>query len=213
MTTIIALRHGESMANEINAFAGHLDIDLTLKGYEQAKRAGIYLKENFNISKIYASPLKRAFNTGYECAKILNKEIIKDDNLKEINAGSWEGLTFSELDEKFTDDFYMWKHDIGNSAPTGGESVKSLYERAILEFNKIAKENPSKEVLIATHATPIRAMITYIKKGDYKKMNEIPWPTNASVSIFTYDDGKWDIKDVSINSYLGDIATKVSLNV
>ena len=213
MTTVILIRHGESEANREDIFAGHLNVDLMPKGVEQAQKTAQYIVENYTVDKIYASDLKRAYKTGKTLADKLGMEIIVDKRFREIDAGEWDGIKFNELGDKYAEDFRIWRDDIANAKCTGGESVEDLRKRVFGAATEVAENNDGKTVVIATHATPIRVMQTYVQMGSLEKMNDIPWVSNASVSVFEYDNGKWTCKAVSMDKHLGDLVTVLPSNV
>ena len=63
-TTIYLIRHGESEANERNAFLGHCDLNITEVGYKQACAVAEFLEREAGCPDvIYSSDLSRAFNT------------------------------------------------------------------------------------------------------------------------------------------------------
>lgn len=213
MTTVILIRHGESEANREDIFAGHLNVDLMPKGVEQAQKTAQYIVENYTVDKIYASDLKRAYKTGKTLADKLGMEIIADKRFREIDAGEWDGIKFNELGDKYAEEFRIWRDDIANAKCTGGESVEDLRKRVFGAATEVAENNDGKTVVIATHATPIRVMQTYVQMGSLEKMNDIPWVSNASVSVFEYDNGKWTCKAVSVDKHLGDLVTALPSNV
>ena len=213
MTTVILIRHGESEANREDIFAGHLNVDLMPKGVEQAQKTAQYIVENYTVDKIYASDLKRAYKTGKTLADKLGMEIIADKRFREIDAGEWDGIKFNELGDKYAEEFRIWRDDIANAKCTGGESVEDLRKRVFGAATEVAENNDGKTVVIATHATPIRVMQTYVQMGSLEKMNDIPWVSNASVSVFEYDNGKWTCKAVSMDKHLGDLVTVLPDNV
>ncbi len=64
MTCLTLLRHGQSEWNVKNQFTGWVDVDLTEKGENQAKKAGKLLKEHGIVfDQAYTSYLKRAIKT------------------------------------------------------------------------------------------------------------------------------------------------------
>ena len=66
MYTLVVIRHGESEWNQKNLFCGWTDVELTEKGYSEAREAGRLLaKEGFTFDKCYTSVLKRAIHTAY----------------------------------------------------------------------------------------------------------------------------------------------------
>jgi len=202
MTKIILIRHGESLGNVKRIFLGHTDWDLTEKGYEQARRMAEYI-DNYDIDVIYASDLKRAYNTVNEVAKRRNMDIIKTEGFREMFAGDWEGRGFDELDEKFPEDRRLWAEDIGNARCTGGESVRELQERVLKEFYRIAEENKGKTILVGTHATPIRVIKCHILGESIENAQNISWALNASTTVIDVEENKIVLDGYA--EYLGDI--------
>ncbi len=213
MTTLLLIRHGQSEANKLGVFAGHFDAPLLPLGVEQAKKTGEFIASNYKVDKVYASDLKRAYVTGSCIADACKASITSERKLREISAGKWEACAFADLMQLYADDYDIWLHDIGNARCTDGESVIELGERVLQALTDIAKANDGKTVAIATHATPIRAMQSFVQFGSFDAMKAIPWVTNASVSVLSFDDGKWNFLDVAIDSHLGDIKSSLPANV
>ena len=191
MTRIIIVRHGQSLANAARRFAGHSDFDLSELGREQAKRVALYLEKNEKPDVIYSSDLLRAYHTACPTAEALGLSVIKDEGLREIYAGDWEALEISEISERFSEDFAIWRGDYANSRPTGGESTVEVYERVVPHILELAKKHDGETVLITTHATVTRAFITYAKGLSAADTGLLQgFPKNASINVFTYENGR-----------------------
>jgi len=80
-------------------------------------------------------------------------------------------------------------------------------------LESIAKTHPDEEIVIATHATPVRAMQTFVETGSLQEMKNIPWPTNASISVLEYDNGKWRFTLLSSDEHLENLKTTIPANV
>ena len=212
MTTFLLVRHGESVANHHNIFAGHTDADLSELGHRQAEKTAEYLVKNYHIDAIYSSDLKRAFKTGLHTAVKVGVPILPDKQLREIHAGKWENLKFDTLQTEFAKDYNVWLTDIGNAVCTDGESVKELGERIQARLTELAKQYDGKTVLITTHATPIRVSQCIWEGKPLSEMKHIPWVSNASITVAEYD-GNWHLKAVSIDEHLADIRTLPAANV
>lgn len=213
MTTFILIRHGESEANRQRIFAGQVDPDLQNKGLKQAQETAKYIAANYQVDKIYSSDLKRAYNTAKCLADILKLEIIPNRNLREINAGKWEGMKFDDIATVYAEEYYTWINHIGHSKCGGGETVKQLGDRIMSELTKIAEENDGKTVAIATHATPIRTVQSIIQTGALDEMENIPWVSNASVTILTYNNHSWNIVKAGEDKHLSVLKTELPQNV
>ena len=191
MTRIIMMRHGQSLANAQRRFAGHTDFDLTELGHKQAENAAQYLLKKEKIDAIYSSDLLRAYHTACPVAKSFGLPIIKDTCLREIRAGEWEALELTEIAERYTADFAVWKGDYANGRPTGGESTVEVYERIVPHVLDLARANEGKTIFISSHATVVRSFIAYARGLSSAETGVIPaFPKNASISIFTYEDGQ-----------------------
>ena len=213
MTRFILVRHGKCEANINETFAGHTDAPLSELGFIQASKSADYIKENFKIDLVFASDLKRAFNTGKTIADKLNLNVIENKNLREIYAGKWEGLKFSDILNQYPETYKIWKEDIGNAKPDDGETVSELQTRIINELKSIAENSNGKTVLIATHATPIRALACYIKGWPLTDMKNIPWVSNASITVVNFNNGKFEIETEGYDEHLGEIASSLPKNV
>ncbi len=199
---IILLRHGECLANIEDVFPGQVDSPLSRLGIEQAECAAKYLK-NFKIDKIYSSDLSRAIMTAEATNAYFGLDIIIDERLREINGGDWQMKKYDSLSSLYPEDYRLWKTDTANSTPTNGESVKNLAERMLKVLIEIAENNKNSTVLIATHSGAIRAFESIVSKNGLNGWNEIPFVSNASITIYEYKNGKFDFIKRSIDDYLG----------
>lgn len=213
MTTLILIRHGESEANRHDIFAGHIDPDLQNKGLKQARLTAKYIAENYKVDKIYSSDLKRAYKTAMCLAEEVNLEVIPERELREINAGKWEGMKFADLASEYPHEYSMWVNHIGRSACVGGESVEELGVRIMRALTKIAENNDGKTVAIGTHATPIRVAQCLIEKGTLDEMENIAWASNASVTVFEYNNGNWKIVVKNEDKHLAELKTELPKSV
>jgi broad specificity phosphatase PhoE len=80
-------------------------------------------------------------------------------DLRECNYGLWEGLTYEEIAERFTEEWQAWQRGGRSGSPTGGEDFLSLQRRAGRVFDAEAKEQ--KTVLISAHRGPLRAILCH----------------------------------------------------
>ena len=207
MTTILLIRHGESAANRDDMFAGNYDAELMDRGLQQAKKSAEYIKNNYRVDAVYASDLKRAYNTGKCVADAFKISVEPSVKLREIDAGDWDGVRFSEIYERWPNEFTTWMNDLSHGACPGGETIQELGARVFDELERIASLNEGKTVVVASHATPVRASYTLAKYGTVEKIDEIPWPSNASVSVLYYDNGSWSCGEYSIDEHMGELRT------
>ena len=213
MTTLLLIRHGQSRANLTRFFAGHTDVPLTDLGLRQAECTAEFVLANYAVDRVYSSDLQRAFQTGEAVAKPLGLAVQADSGLREIFAGQWEGKTFDRLWEEYSEDFGRWNSDIGNSQPTGGESVAQLQERMMATLQKIAEENPGSVVAVATHAAAIRSVQCGVSGVGLEGMKDVPWVVNASVTELCYENGQFALGKIGQAAHLESLRTDMPANV
>ena len=122
MKKLVLVRHGESIWNKENRFTGWTDIELTEKGINEAKQAGILLKEKSFIFDIaYTSVLKRANDTLDYILEKLNQnniQIIYNYNLNERHYGALQGLNKNEIGKKYGEkQLQLWRRSAHTRPP------------------------------------------------------------------------------------------------
>ncbi len=187
-TTLLIVRHGESLGNLEERFLGHTDLGLTPLGEKQAEALTVALRGRL-IDAVYSSDLCRARETVAGAAAERGLAVIPERGLREIYAGDWENRKFDELITRWPSERYLWKFDIGNACPPNGERVFDLYERVYRAIVRIAEENPGRTVLIGTHATPVRALTARLLGLGVAGMKALPWAKNASITTVEYEGG------------------------
>ncbi len=213
MTTLLIIRHGQSISNLERYFTGQLDTPLTEMGHRQAALTARYIASNYRVDAVYTSDLSRAYHTGKAVADELGLPVTQWADLREIYGGKWEGTRFDALPAHYPDSFAVWHTDIGSATPDGGESVKAMQKRVIDAITRIAEENHGKTVVIACHGTPIRALQCHCEGKTLSQMNDVPWVTNASVSTVIYHRGSFTMPVVSYDAHLGNLVSTLPPNV
>jgi probable phosphoglycerate mutase len=105
--------------------------------------------------------------------------------------------------EHYPEDWDVWVNDPINMIFPGGESVQEMCNRVQSTFARIEKQYHGKTVMIFTHCTPIRTMITKWKGQPIRAINDLYFPYNASVTIVRYeDDGSYTIELESYDEHL-----------
>ena len=209
MTTLILIRHAQSAANEKDVFAGHSHYPLTSLGRKQAELAAKYVAENFKIDKLYSSDLLRAYETACAVSEKLSMMPIHTDiGLREIYAGDWEGLTFSEMPVKFPEEYNTWMNDIKNCRCPNGESIQELFCRTNEALRNIARENDGKTVAVVYHSTHLRSLIAYVRDGDLSNLGTTKWPSNASVSVVKCDGESFEFELCDYAEHLKELKSK-----
>jgi len=160
-TRILLIRHAKTVANKNGLFGGITDYPLCDEGFEQAEQLAEKLL-NVKVDKIYSSPLLRANQTIAPYAEKVNKEIIIEDDLKEINVGSWEDVPRNELRKKYPEINKKIDETEYYCGMEGQEETIDVAKRMKDVISKIAKENVGKDIVIVSHIVAIRAFLCSI---------------------------------------------------
>lgn len=156
MGRLYLIRHGETNFNRQRIYSGRSNVGLNMKGKAQAKTLSKLLK-NEPVDFFFCSPLARARQTAQffsSCDKITFVP-----ELREINFGKWEGLSFAQIEKYFGDELSEWLNDpIKNRIP-GGESYADVRKRVLKFLNKIIREHPRKNIIMVTHHTPFKVIL------------------------------------------------------
>ena len=87
MHKLVLIRHGESEADLLDVHEGRADFELTERGHEQAIAMAKYVAENYRLTRIYSSTLKRAAQTAKRLSDETGLAIEFDPDLMEFNNG------------------------------------------------------------------------------------------------------------------------------
>jgi 2,3-bisphosphoglycerate-dependent phosphoglycerate mutase len=114
MHKVVLLRHGESTWNRENRFTGWTDVDLSDRGFAEARRAGHLLKaEGYVFDVAFTSVLKRAIRTLWITLDEMDLLWIPVHNswrLNERHYGALQGLNKAETASKYGDaQVKMWR--------------------------------------------------------------------------------------------------------
>ncbi len=153
---LVLWRHGRTSWNSINRFQGQEDVPLDEVGHDQARRAAQTLI-GLQPAKIVASDLERARVTAQALADLAGLEVTTDPDLRETYAGVWQGLTRTEIIERYPDDFAAWGGD-SDIRPGGGETRLEVADRVIRGVHRALMDVPENGTLvIASHGGALRA--------------------------------------------------------
>lgn len=153
---LILVRHGETVWNLEQRVQGLSDIELSERGTEQAKILGRCLKDEA-IERIVSSPLKRAYQTARAIGRFHDVDIEIDEDLRELDQGVFDGLTFREMRKRYASFLSKWAVDPGPLVIPGGESLVDLQRRAWPAIERIIAI--SKNTLVVSHNFTIAVIL------------------------------------------------------
>lgn len=184
-TRVILVRHGRSTYNDQGRYQGGSDdAVLTDKGRATAQQVGRYLR-SFAIAAIYSSPLRRVQQTASEIiqahGQLAQTPLIIHNDLREIEMGAWQGLTYQQVKTELADDYCCWQQRpaefmlgangtlevSGSAQPQTSVAiaaqpfypVRELYQRAKYFWQQLLAEQVGKTILVVSHGGTNQALI------------------------------------------------------
>ncbi len=157
VTRVTLVRHGRTAWNAIARIQGQTDIPLDDTGRWQAQRMGQALAGE-DIAIVYTSDLARAADTAQALVDALGVPLETDSRLRERHFGSFEGLTFAELDEHHVDAARRWRTREPGFAPEGGESLIDFNQRSVDAVTRLARRHAGHHIAVVSHGGVLDAM-------------------------------------------------------
>ncbi len=198
MNYLVLLRHGQSDWNLQNRFTGFKDVDLTELGIEEAKGAGIRLKEaGISFDQVFTSTLKRANETAELALTEAGQEglietMIYHDDLRERDYGDLTGLNKDETRQKYGDEqVHIWRRSY-DVPPPGGECLQDVVEKRVRPYYEAHIKpmvDDGKNVLIAAHGNSLRAMLIILGAETPETINAAEMETGVPV-VFELENGE-----------------------
>jgi broad specificity phosphatase PhoE len=188
VTTILLARHGETDWNREGRFQGWADPPLNRTGLDQAVELSVRLMAD-ELAAVYSSPLRRALETAEVVAASHGLEPVTVDALREVDVGSWSGLTRAEIEQRFPDEYARWlEYEQGWQ---DGETYEAMAERVVAALLELAAANDGTRVLAVTHGGPIRAATAAADGVSYtEERRRSPVVRNATVLELAVEAGE-----------------------
>ena len=213
--TLVLLRHGESEWNAKNLFTGWVDVALSEKGVEEAKRGGALLKEAGILPDVvHTSLLRRAITTANLALDAADRHWIpvkRSWRLNERHYGALQGKDKKQTLEEFGEEqFMLWRRSYDVPPPPiepgsefsqdadpryAGEPVvlteclKDVLEREMpyWESGIVPDLQEGKTVLVAAHGNSIRALVKFLDDIDDDTISGLNIPTGIPL-VYELDE-------------------------
>ena len=204
-TRLLLVRHGETDANKNLVFQGQRGHGLNALGRDQAARLGARLAgASARPSFLYASDLARAQETAGILGGALGLEPVLDPDLREVNLGAWEELSYEEVVARFPDEWAAWRagHDVRRG---GGETYAELGARLTLALERIAGAHPGATTLVVSHGSALKAFVGRALGVGAEGLRVFRVQANTAVSVVERDDdGRFRLVVWNDAAHLGD---------
>lgn len=190
------LRHAEVDVRYHRVFGGHIDMDLSPKGHEQAGALAGYLK-NTKFDAVYASPMKRvqqtlapffSLNTANPRESEGRPEPLIRPGLKEVNFGDWTGLGWEEVRSRFNVSPFQWLDLLDREGIPNSESGKVFRARVEPCVREILGKHHGQSVVVACHGGTVRMILSILLDLPFSKMSifEIDYASLTRVLVASH---------------------------
>ena len=152
---LLVIRHGQSEADLLNVHEGRADFELTELGRRQAAVAAKRIQGEYDVTKIYSSTLRRAYQTAEYLAELTGLTINADAELMEFNNGLLAGCTMEYAEEHYPRVYGLPLH----AAVYEQESALEFRFRAERVLSRLIHENyGDSTIAVFTHGGMINQL-------------------------------------------------------
>lgn len=173
MTTLILWRHGTTGWNAEHRVQGHQDSALSPLGHAQAAQVARVLAAR-QPTRLLTSDLSRAADTAAPLAALTGLVAERDSRLRERSYGDWEGLTMTEIAQRFPQAHAKQRagrHDLGH----GIEPPADVMKRVGQALRDAAAASPDGTTVVVTHGGAAR----------YGVFDLLGWPVELLGTVVT----------------------------
>ena len=175
---LILLRHGRTPNNAEARLQGQFDSPLDEVGFEQAAAVGRAIRQRWAVDRVVASSRRRTKQTA-RAAGLGDLPTTIDDRWMEIDFGAYDDRRIGEVMAELG---AAWASDI-SYVPPDGESMAALHERVGEAIAEMAEEAMTRNVVVVTHATPIKSAVAWLLGGGAEMIMRLR-VSLASLTVF-----------------------------
>lgn len=182
MTTLLLVRHGQTVWHEGPRYAGSSDIELTELGRAQAQQLAAWAP-SAGLDAVVSSQLRRAAETAQPAADACGLALRTDARLAEVSFGVAEGSTRAEVSTTLVDELTAHLAAPMENAFPGGERGLDVVARAAAAFRDVCAEHPDGRVLVVGHSMTTRLVLCVLLGIDPNTVRTVmPYLGNATVT-------------------------------
>ncbi len=158
-TRVYLVRHGQVADGPTHRYHGSSDIGLSPYGVRQLEELAAQLAA-VPLAGVYASDLTRALSG----AEIISRgrEVTPQaiPEFREVHFGAWEGLSFTEIAERYPAELEARFRDLSTFRIPGGESLLDVSSRVLPRLNDLIDQHHQQAFLIVAHAGVNRVILS-----------------------------------------------------
>jgi broad specificity phosphatase PhoE len=191
MLLLYLVRHGETEWNREHRWQGHYDLGLSAIGRSQASAAAARLRGE-RITQIHSSDLKRALETAQVLADACGLGVRADRALREVDVGSWAGLTRDEAREQFPEGYA--RRRAGGTGWDGGETYEQMGERVRAYVTRLVDTAAGSErIVLVCHSGVIRLLVVHALGLGPAERRHIGGNEHGALSVLRVRKHQWSL--------------------
>ena len=201
MPRLILVRHGETDWNVAGRAQGQHDEPLNERGLAQAKMAGQYVRDNFDVQKTWSSDLSRCART----ADGISAPVQLARTIREINFGEWEGQRWDEIGK--VDPVGRERLSSGDPSfrPPGGESMSDVVARARRFIEETDVLELDGDVAIVAHGGSLKCLMIVLLGLPESALGRFHF-SNCGVSVVGAGNGPGTLMSFNQTTHLAGVA-------
>ena len=171
VTRLILIRHGEVEERYHRVFGGsQIDMELSERGHRQVQALADYLAPT-PPEIVYSSPMRRVQQTLAPLAKQAGLTPVILPGLREVDFGTWTGLSWDQVQERFNRSPFDWLDLLETGGIAEAESTLSFRERVELSLQQILRDSSGRTVAVVCHGGVIRMLLSILLDLPFRRMN------------------------------------------
>lgn len=218
MATLVLLRHGETDWNRDRLVQGWAPVALNERGREQARAAGTYLAESYDIDQVIASDLRRTRETAALVGQSgVEPSPVFDRDWRERGFGVFQGLGYESVFGEHPEyDVASGNADALEARPENGESLLDLRDRVLRGWRSVLErvgnqtdeqssgdrtaidDDVDETVLVVTHGGPIYVLLAHVEGISLPEMFDREHQANCAINEIRVD--RTDSNDADLDS-------------
>lgn len=194
------IRHGETDWNGEQRLQGQIDLALNARGLAQALALGGSFTGG-TPAAIYSSDLLRARQTAQPLADSMCLPVTPLKALRERNFGRCEGLTMSEIAQRYPADAQAIDANDPDYVLPGGESRRQLNDRVLICVDGLRHIHAGSAIIVVTHGGVLDVVYRRARKLPLDAPRDYPIP-NTGINWVVVGDQDWSIESWAVTSHL-----------
>ncbi len=188
VTTLVLVRHGATVHTAEKRFSGGLassNPGLTDEGRAQVREVAEWLAPlAASVEAVVTSPVRRTRESAEILAERLGLGLVDEPGFAEMEFGTWDGMTFTEVRDQRPDELEAWLGSL-DVAPGGGETFREVEARVGQGLRRLLDRYPGRTVIVVSHVTPIKTLVAHAVGAPLTALFHMELST-ASVTVVSF---------------------------